>query len=144
MGCGASTPAVAADSVTIPLSGVVSSFNEAYKCTVQSATVTPSALNLTLSVAGDGSLGPLQGASSSSVVVGDTAFQPSMTQDDPAACSDNVWKGTLYYPRQGDGAVQIKAGDTVTFSFGSGGYSQVALFTLTPAFIAQWGLAAIL
>jgi len=143
MGCGASTPAVAADSVTIPLSGVVSSFNEAYKCTVQSATVTPSALNLTLSVTGDGSLGPLQGASSSSVVVGDTAFQPSMTQDDPA-CSDNVWKGTLYFPRQGDGAVQIKAGDTVTFSFGSGGYSQVTLFTLTSVFIAQWGLAAIL
>lgn len=143
MGCGASTPAVAADSVTIPLSGVVSSFNEGYSCTVQSATVTPSALNLTLSVSGDGSLGPLQGAASSSVVVGETSFQPSMTQDDPA-CSENVWKGTLYYPRQGDGAVQLKAGDTVTFSFGSGGYSQVVLFTLTPAFIAQWGLAAVL
>jgi hypothetical protein len=90
-----------------------------------------------------------------------------MTQETEA--SDNVWKGTLYYPRAGDGAVSLAAGAQVGFSFGTGGYSevrvgaplptplsphadfvpagallQVVLFTLTPDFIAKWGLASVL
>ena len=128
MGCASSSPAAAdapaaVDTVTIPL-GVVSSFNEGYNCTVQSATLTKSALSLTLSVAGDGSLGPLQGAASSSLMVGNSSSQPSMTQEFPGN-GDNVWNGTLYYPRAGDGAVFLAAGAPVSFSFGAGGYSEV-------------------
>jgi hypothetical protein len=140
-------PAQFVGGVTLPFApSLLSSYSDVYSAQLTEAFISADALNLTVAALGDGSLGPLQGAEHSTLIVTlpdgrELRVKPSMTEHQPQ--SEDVWNGTLFYPRAGDGAVVLVQGATVSWCFGESGYRAVVLFMLDEAFVEATGLGGL-
>lgn len=133
-----SAPQAAAPVVAVPLDAV-SAYDDNYRCSVLWAVFSATGLALCVEARGDGSLGPLQQAESSTLVV-----TPAGAEEHPATvhaalkaslhpCNDdNACRCFLHFPK-------VSRGDSLAFKFGDpdGGYEAALLCSLDDAFIAE-------
>ena len=136
-------PAAAPATVVLVPLDAVSAYDENYRCTVLWAVLTADGLTLCIEAHGDGSLGPLQQAEHSTLIVttadGSVEEHSALKAAMHPSNDENSIRCFLHYPK-------VSRGDTLAFKFGDpyGGYEAVQLCCLDDALIAEHGLDSLL